>query len=101
MNSVIEPRVKCAAGLDVHQGRVICTVLEEQGAGAPRRATRQYDTFPRRLKELGRWLQERGVELAVLESTGIYWKNVYAALEGDLSDRHRFLLQRITHHIRW
>ncbi len=23
------------------------------------------------------------------------------ALEGDLSDRHRFLLQRISHHIRW
>lgn len=81
MNSVIEPIVKCAAGLDVHQGSVTCTVLEEQGAEAPRRETRQYDTFPRRLKELGRWLQERGVELAVLESTGIYWKSVYAALE--------------------
>src|SRR5664280_1372727 len=32
---------------------------------APRRETRQYATFPRRLKELGRWLKERGVELAV------------------------------------
>jgi transposase len=81
VNSVIEPIVKCAAGLDVHQGSVTCTVLEEQGAAAPRRETRQYATFPRRLKELGRWLQERGVELAVLESTGIYWKSVYAALE--------------------
>jgi len=78
---VIEPIVKCAAGLDVHQGSVMCTVLQEQSGGAPRRETRQYPTFPRRLKELGRWLQEREVELAVLESTGIYWKSVYAALE--------------------
>ena len=81
VKTVIEPRVKCAAGLDVHQGSVTCTVLEEQSTGAPRRETRQYATFPRRLKELGRWLQEQGVELAVLESTGIYWKSVYAALE--------------------
>jgi transposase len=79
--TVIQPIVKCAAGLDVHQGSVMCTVLEEQGTGAPRRETRRYATFPRRLQELGRWLQERGVELAVLESTGIYWKSVYAALE--------------------
>ena len=57
MNTVIEPRVNCAAGLDVHQGSVICTVLEEQSTGAPRRETRQYATFPRRLKELGRWLK--------------------------------------------
>jgi len=77
----MEPIVKCAAGLDVHQGSVTCTVLAEQSTGAPRRETRQYPTFPRRLQELGRWLKEREVELAVLESTGIYWKSVYAALE--------------------
>ena len=28
-------------------------------------------------------------------------EDLVLALEGDLSDRHRFLLQRITHHIRW
>lgn len=30
---MIEPIVTCAAGLDVHQGSVTCTVLEEQGPG--------------------------------------------------------------------
>ncbi|MCX5893337.1 MAG: hypothetical protein NTW80_10290 [Deltaproteobacteria bacterium] len=57
MNTVIEPIVKCAAGLDVHQGSVTCTVLEEESTGVPRREARQYTTFPRRLKELGRWLK--------------------------------------------
>ena len=57
MKIVIEPIVKCAAGLDVHQGSVTGTVLQEQGAEAPRRETRQYATFPRRLKELGHWLK--------------------------------------------
>jgi transposase len=59
----------------------MCTVLREDDTGRLRRETRKYSTFPRRLQELGSWLQERGVELAVLESTGIYWKSVYAALE--------------------
>lgn len=76
MNTVIKPIVKCAAGLDVHQGSIMCTVLAEQDKGPLRRDTRRYATFPRRLKELSRWLKERGVELAVLESSGIYWKSV-------------------------
>jgi transposase len=78
---MIKPIVKCAAGLDVHQASVMGTVLEEQHSGALQRETRRYTTYPRHLQELGHWLQERGVELAVLESTGIYWKSVYAALE--------------------
>ncbi len=81
MNTVIKPIVKCAAGLDVHQASVMCTVLEEQHSGVVRPQTRRYTTYPRHLQELGHWLQERGVELAVMESTGIYWKSVYAALE--------------------
>jgi transposase len=79
--TVIEPIVKCAAGLDVHHDSVMCTVLEEQDGGALRRQTRRYATFPRRLQELAGWLAQLGVELAVLESTGVYWKSVYAALE--------------------
>ena len=78
---MIKPIVKCAAGLDVHQASVMCTVLEEQHSGVVRPQTRRYTTYPRHLQELGHWLQERGVELAVMESTGIYWKSVYAALE--------------------
>jgi transposase len=81
VNTVIEPIVKSAAGLDVHQESVLTTVLKEEDNGTLRRETRRYATFPRQLKELGHWLKERGVELAVLESTGIYWKSVYAALE--------------------
>jgi transposase len=64
------------AGLDVHRRQVVCTVARDN-----ERITREYPTFSRNLKELARWLQQEKVELAVMESTGIYWKSVFACLE--------------------
>jgi len=78
---MIEPLVKCSAGLDVHQKSVTCTVLKEQEDGGIAKFTREYPAFRAHLKELARWLVELEVELAVLESSGIYWQSVYAALE--------------------
>lgn len=79
---MIEPLVKCSAGLDVHKKSVTCTVLKEQEDGGIAKFTREYPAFRARLQELARWLVELEVELAVLESSGIYWQSVYAALEG-------------------
>jgi hypothetical protein len=48
VNIVIEPIVKGAAGLDVHQGSVMCTVLAEQNRNAPRwiAALHKYGYWP-------------------------------------------------------
>ncbi|MBF0525917.1 MAG: IS110 family transposase [Deltaproteobacteria bacterium] len=40
-----------------------------------------YKTFSHDLGKLADHEKQEGVELAVMESTGIYWKTVYAALE--------------------
>jgi transposase len=45
------------------------------------RHTREFGGFKRDLKALAAWLVELRVERVVLESTGIYWKSVYARLE--------------------
>lgn len=81
MRRVITPLVKCAAGLDVHKKTVVCTVLKEEAEGLIIKSSREYQTFRSRLKELAHWLVELGVELAVMESSGIYWQSVYESLE--------------------
>jgi transposase len=68
--------VNSCAGLDVHRRQVTCTLVQEGSS-----QTREYATFHRQLKELAQWLQAERVELAVMESTGIYWKAVFACLE--------------------
>lgn len=78
---MIEPLVRCCAGLDVHKAVVVCTVLRENSAGEVGKETREYGTFVDGLTELARWLASQGVELAVMESTGVYWKSLYEALE--------------------
>jgi transposase len=69
------------AGIDVHRMLHVVTVLLEQPDGSMQRQTRQFGGFRRDCRELAAWLAELRIELVVLESTGIYWKSVYAHLE--------------------
>jgi len=76
VKTMLEALVGSCAGLDVHRRHLVCTIIREGSS-----KTREYATFHSQLKELARWLQCEQVELAVMESTGIFWKAVYAALE--------------------
>jgi transposase len=78
---MIEALAKRSAGLDVHKKTVVCTVLSENAHGEVGKQTREYGTFRRDLTKLASWLRESAVEIAVMESTGIYWKSVYEAIE--------------------
>jgi transposase len=81
MKSQLETLHKRVAGIDVHRMKHVVTVLIEDPAGNIARHTREYGGFKRDLKALAAWLRELGVELVIVESTGIYWKSVYARLE--------------------
>lgn len=72
---------KRVAGIDVHRMKHVVTVLLEDDCGQPIKHQREFGGFKRDLKALAAWLRESGVELAILESTGIYWKSLYAHLE--------------------
>lgn len=78
---MIRPIIKCSAGLDVHKATVVCTIIKEIGEGELKKQTKEYSTFRAELHKLAQWLKTEGVELAVMESTGIYWKSVYESLE--------------------
>ena len=69
------------AGIDVHRMLHVVTVLIEQADGAMQRHTREFGGFRRDCRALAAWLGELGVQLVVMESTGVYWKSVRAHLE--------------------
>ena len=81
MKSQLETLHKRVAGIDVHRMKHVVTVLIEDEAGNITRHTREFGGFKRDLKALAVWLCDLGVELAIVQSTGIYWKSVDAHLE--------------------
>ena len=80
MNVVIE---RCA-GLDVHKKTVVaCVRTPEEGRGKLRaKETRTFATAMKGLEALRAWLGSHGVTDVAMESTGVYWRPVYAVLEG-------------------
>ena len=69
------------AGLDVHRMLYVLTVLLELDDGTVEKHQRSFGGFKRDRRALVDWLLGLGVGLVVMESTGIYWKSIYAALE--------------------
>jgi transposase len=71
------------AGLDVHKVTVVAGVRVPGPQGGERRSeTKTFATTTRGLRELTDWLIAQGVTDVAMESTGVYWRPVYAALEG-------------------
>jgi len=72
---------KRVIGLDVHQAQITACALIEEADGTTRVEQRQFGAFKRDRRELAAWAQALRPDQVVMESTGIYWKSPYAALE--------------------
>jgi transposase len=72
----------CCAGLDVHKETVSVCISRCEADGKKRRQVRVYGTFTKDLLMLVDWLQENGVTHVAMEATGVYWRPVWAVLEG-------------------
>ena len=72
---------KRVIGLDVHQAQISACAIVEDESGESRIEQRQFGTFKRDRRALAEWAVQLRAELVVMESTGIYWKSPYAALE--------------------
>ena len=72
---------QCVAGLDVHKAMVMCTVLQSDLANVIHKETKQFSTFQQDLAQMAEWLSLFPIELCVMESTSIYWKSPFEALE--------------------
>jgi transposase len=71
-------------GLDVHQATVVACLLIVLQNGKVQKQVRTFGTTTRELLTLREWLLSEGCTHVAVESTGVYWKPVYAILEGTL-----------------
>lgn len=77
----LKPLYKRVIGLDIHQAQITACALLEQADGSVRIEQRQFGAFKRDRKALAEWAASLSPDEVVMESTGIYWKSPYAALE--------------------
>jgi transposase len=78
----MEAIVERCSGLDVHERTVVACLLVGRSDQKPQKEVRTFPTFTRDLVRLRDWLSSQGCTHVAMESTGIYWKPIYAILEG-------------------
>lgn len=69
------------AGIDVHKRMLAVVVADVAVEGEYEFARRMVGTSPDQLRELAAWLVAQEVEEVVMESTALYWRPVWEALE--------------------
>jgi transposase len=74
--------IERCCGLDVHQETVVACLLIGAPGVRPTKEVRTFRTMTRELEALRNWLKAAGVTHVGMESTGVYWRPVYAVLEG-------------------
>lgn len=77
----LTPIFQTAIGLDVHQRQITACAITTDEDGRVGLEHREFGTFKRDRRALARWCAARTPGVVVMESTGIYWKSPYVALE--------------------
>ncbi len=73
--------VSRVCGIDVHKDmRAVCVLVYREGK-EPEARYKEFATHQKALTALGNWLSAQKVTQVVMESTGVYWKPVWYALE--------------------
>jgi len=70
------------AGLDVHKKSVFGCAIWPGEKGAKKQEIRSFGTMTADLLQLADWLRQRGVTHVAMEATGVFWRPVWAVLEG-------------------
>jgi len=81
MRTLIE---RCC-GLDVHQATIVACLLIGKAGRKVGREIRTFPTTTKGLLELRDWLKQEGCTHVGMESTGVYWRPLYAILEDDFT----------------
>ena len=78
----MQTMVERGCGLDVHQATVVACLLIVLKNGKVQKQIRTFGTTTRELVSLREWLLSEGCTHVAMESTGVYWKPIYAILDG-------------------
>lgn len=77
----LKPIYRRVIGLDIHQAKISACAVREQSDGSLVMEMQEFGGFKRDRRALAQWAKSFDPEIVVMESTGIYWKSPYAALE--------------------
>jgi transposase len=77
----LTPMHKRVIALDVHQAKITACAVIEHDDGRLEVIQRDFGAFKRDRRALAQWALEIKPEVVVMESTGVYWKSPFAALE--------------------
>lgn len=77
----LTPIHKRVIALDVHQAKITACAIVEHDDGRVEVSTREFGAFKRDRRALAQWAQQIVPEVVVMESTGVYWKSPFTALE--------------------
>jgi transposase len=72
---------RTVAALDIHQAKLTVCLMYENELGEVVSEIREFGGFKRDRRAMAEWVASFKPDLVVMESTGIYWKSPYAALE--------------------
>lgn len=72
---------QCVAALDVHQAKLTVCILYVNEDGEVIAELKEFGGFKKDRRAMSEWVASFNPDLVVMESTGIYWKSPYAALE--------------------
>lgn len=89
--------LECCCGVDVHRDMIEACILK--GVESPQIISKQFSTLPSDLKEFTEWLYENDCYHVAMESTGVYWRPVYEAIE-DFSVYYESIIVANAHHMR-
>ena len=70
----------CCCGLDVHRDMIEACILRGLDQ-SPEVIRQQFNTTGTGLRQMTQWLEQHDCVFVAMESTGVYWKPVYRALE--------------------
>lgn len=75
----MQPILECCCGVDVHRDMIEACII--RGVDNPEFLRKQFSTFQNELQEFVKWLYDNDCYHIGMESTGVYWRPVYEAIE--------------------
>lgn len=93
MQAVLE----CCCGVDVHKDMIEACII--RGIDSPQYIHKQFSTMQNQLLEFVQWLYENDCYHIAMESTGVYWRPLYEAIE-QYSPYYENIIVANAHHMR-
>ena len=92
----MQPLLYCCCGIDVHEAMIETCVLKGL-QDEPEIIRKRFGTFPDDLKDFAAYLMESDCYSIAMESTGVYWRPVYEAIEDNCVYTENIVVTNASH----